>query len=123
MKPGRAVGLIAVTLMLVGAGYWHLTLVDSRPKEDAVVAESPAEIWLRFNQAPDLEQCGISVRGAGGTVRLEAVELADSMALSAKVIDTLEPGEYTVSWLAAPHDDHGVRGRYKFTVEGSRQPR
>jgi methionine-rich copper-binding protein CopC len=123
MRLGRTAGLIAVSLSLLGAGYWHLTLVDSRPREDAVVTESPTEIWLRFNQQPDVEQSGISIRGPGGAVKLEKVRLADSLSLSAKVLDSLEPGDYTVSWLAAPHDDHGIRGRYKFTVESSRDPR
>jgi methionine-rich copper-binding protein CopC len=123
MKLARAVRLIAVTFLLAGAGYWHLTLVDSRPKEDEVVTESPAEIWLRFNEPPDVEQSGISVRGSGGAVRLDEVMLADSLSLSAKILDSLESGEYTVSWLAAPHDDHAIRGRYKFTVESSRNSR
>jgi len=116
MKLGSVVGLIAASCML-GAGYWHLDLVDSRPKADQVVTESPTEIWLRFNQAPDLAQSGISLMGPGGAERLEDVALADSVSLSSKVVDALEPGEYTVSWRAAPHDDHAVRGRYRFTVE------
>jgi len=116
MKLGRAVGLIAVSCLL-GAGFWHLDLVDSRPKQDEVVTESPTELWLRFNQTPDLEQSGISLSGPGGAVELDSVTLADSVSLSSKVVGALEAGEYTVSWRAAPLDDHAVRGRYHFTVE------
>jgi methionine-rich copper-binding protein CopC len=123
MKLGGAVGLIAASFLLLGAGYLHLELVDSRPKEDEVVTEPPVEIWLRFSQPPDVEQSGISVRGPGGAVGLDEVTLADSLSLAAKILDSLESGEYTVSWRAAPHDDHAVRGRYNFTVESSRGPR
>lgn len=120
MKLGRAGVVIVVSFLLSGAAYWHLDLTDSRPKQDEVLAESPPEIWLQFNQAPDLAQSGISLGGPGGAVRLEKVVLADSVSLSARILDPLAPGEYTVSWRAAPHDDHGIRGRYGFTVEGSR---
>lgn len=123
MKLRGAVGLIAVSLLLSGASYLHLELVDSRPKEDEVVTEPPVEIWLRFSQPPDVQQSGISVSGPGGAVRLDNVTLADSLSLSAKIFDSLESGEYTVSWRAAPHHDHAVRGRYRFNVEGSGDPR
>jgi methionine-rich copper-binding protein CopC len=123
MKLGATLTLSVATLMLTGAAYMHLTLVDSRPKEGATVAESPTNIWLRYNQRPDVSRSGISVRGPDGAVALGKAEQADSLSLSAKVMMALEPGEYTVSWLAAAYDDHAIRGRYKFTVEADGGPR
>ncbi len=119
MKLGRFAGLIALSCILSGAGYWHLELTDSRPGQDAVITEPPTEIWLQFDKAPDLEQSGIALLGTSGMVRLEEVTLADSMSISAKVIGALEPGDYIASWRAAPIGDHGIRGRYEFTFEGS----
>ncbi|UCD25195.1 MAG: copper resistance protein CopC [Gemmatimonadota bacterium] len=116
MKLGLTAGLIAVSAVLVGASSFHLTLIDSRPKEGAVLAESPPEIWLRFNQPLDIGKCGIGVRGPTGAVELAKPALADSVSMSAKFSATLAPGEYTVSWLGTPINDHAVRGRYKFTV-------
>jgi methionine-rich copper-binding protein CopC len=67
---------------------------------------------------PDRFRTG-RLRGPGGAIKLDEVTLADSLSLSAKILDSLESGEYTVSWRAAPHDDHPVRGRYGFTIESS----
>ena len=50
-------------------------------------------------------------------VGLDAVALVDSVSISAKVLGAMAAGEYTVSWRAAPHDDHGARGRFTFIVE------
>ena len=119
MNRGRSLAGIAVGVVVLGAGSMHLDLIDSRPKQDEVVAEPPTEIWLRFNAPPDVQQSGISLRGPGGGVRLDTVRLADSLSLSARILDPLRPGDYTVAWLAAPHDDHGIRGRYRFTVAGA----
>jgi len=80
------------------------------------MAESPSEIWLRFNQPLDVAKCGVGVRGPNGAVELAKVVLTDSVSMSAKIPTALPPGEYTVSWLGTPIDDHAVRGRYKFTV-------
>jgi methionine-rich copper-binding protein CopC len=122
MKPRRALWLIAVSCLLTGAGYWHIELTDSRPTEDAVVTASPTEIWLRFDVPPDLEQSGIALLGTSGIVQLDEVALVDSVSISAKITGPMEPGEYIVSWRAAPLDDHGSRGRVKFTLESSRDP-
>ena len=116
MKRGLTLGLLAASAVLIGASSFHLTLIDSKPREDAVVAESPSEIWLRFNQALDVTKCGIGVRGPNGTVELAKVTLTDSVSMSAEIPTPLPPGEYTVSWLGTPLADHAVRGRYKFTV-------
>ena len=118
MRFGMTLALVATSLTLSGATYVHLTLVDSRPKEASVIAESPSEIWLRFNQRLDISKSSIAVRGPGGAVELEKPLAPDSLALSAKLLESLAPGDYTFSWLATPYEDHAVRGRYKFTVEG-----
>ena len=120
MKSGRALGLMAVSCLLIGAGHWHIDLTDSRPQEDEVLATSPSEIWLRFSVAPDLEQSGIALLGTSGMIQLDDVALTDSTSISARVMGDMEPGEYIVSWRAAPHDDHGSRGRFKFKIESSR---
>ena len=116
MRLSLPIGLVAASMVLSGAISFHLTLIDSKPREDAVVAESPSEIWLRFNEALDVTKCGIGVRGPDGAVELAKVALTDSVSMSAKIPAALPPGEYTVSWLGTPLDDHAVRGRYKFTV-------
>lgn len=120
-QPVRAAMAIAVGFLLVGSVRFHLDLVDSRPKENSTVAESPGEIWLLFNNVPIAEQSGISLRGPAGSIRLGPATVSDSLALSVSVTETLGPGEYTVSWLASAADEHTVRGRYKFTVSGDEE--
>jgi methionine-rich copper-binding protein CopC len=109
---------VAGSALLMAAATYHLDLVDTRPRENATVAESPAEIWLLFNHVPDVSRSGISLRGPAGAVELGAVEASDSLALRAAVTETLSPGEYTVSWMAAAEGERAVRGRYRFTVSG-----
>ena len=122
MKPGTTIGLIATSCLLIGAAYWHIDLTDSRPQEDEILNVAPSEIWLRFSVPPDLEQTGIALLGTSGMVELEDVALVDSVSISAKVVGAMAAGEYIVSWRAAPHDDHGTRGRFEFKVESSRDP-
>jgi len=117
MKLGLTITVLATAAVVAGASPFHLTLIDSKPREDAVVTESPSEIWLRFNEELDVTKCGIGVRGPNGAVELAKVTLTDSVSMSAKIPEPLAPGEYTVSWLGTPLNDHAVRGRYKFTVE------
>ncbi len=94
----------------------HIELTDSFPKADAVVDSVPV-IQLWFNVPPELEQSGVGLRGPDGTMRLGKIERGDdSVAFKATVLSELSEGRYTVSWLAAPYEDHGVRGRFRFTV-------
>ena len=102
MKLGRTVTVLAAAAVFAGASPFHLTLIDSKPKEDAVMAESPSEIWLRFNQPLDVAKCGVGVRGPNGAVELAKVVLTDSLSMSAKIPTALPPGEYTASWLGTP---------------------
>ena len=52
-----------------------------------------------------------------GSVKLGAAAGAeDPKVLVVPILDPLGPGTYTVSWTAAPLEDHGVRGRFRFTV-------
>lgn len=114
---------VLVVLMLAALGApattLHLTLVDSSPKPDAVLTQPPREIVLRFNERLDTVRRAISLRGPAGAVALGRVRAApDTMSMMAAVLDTLAPGEYTISWLAAgAAEGHApIRGRQRFTV-------
>jgi len=123
MKLRHALPVLAVLALapaLVASRALHLELVDSHPKADAVV-ETPSEIWLKFSVAPDLEQTSFSVRGAAGNVELGEIAVGESAeVIRARVAQPLADGEYLLSWVGAPADDHPVRGRYAFTVQAAR---
>lgn len=118
----RLSALLAVLpLALAAAVPMHLELVDSYPEEAQVLTDSPAEIWLRFSVAPDMEQTSFSVRGPDGSVDLGEIAAGDEAeVIRATVVGELEAGEYTLSWVGAPPDDHAVRGRYTFSVAAAR---
>lgn len=109
----------AVVLGLASAGaVLHLTLVDSFPREDAVLNERPREILLKFNERPDSTRRGISLRGPEGAVKLGAVRSTDdTLAFAAAVEGPMGAGQYTVSWLAAAPDHAAIRGRFRFTLQ------
>jgi methionine-rich copper-binding protein CopC len=107
--------------VLSGWTAFHLELYESFPDADAVVAEAPAEIWLEFSVAPDMERTSFSVRGPEGNVELGDITAGEKPEIiKAAVTGAMAAGEYTVSWAGAPPDDHVVRGRYNFTVGTAR---
>lgn len=108
---------LALSLPLVGWAAFHLELTASHPEADGTVVEAPAEIWLQFSVAPDTAQSSFSVRGPDGSLELGDIVLGEEPEiLRAQVKGAMPSGEYTVSWVGAPLDDHPVRGRYKFSV-------
>lgn len=124
MKLRRALAggfALIVALGLIGWKAFHLELTDSFPKADEVLKTSPAEVWLEFSVVPDLARTSFSVRGPAGKVDLAPIAAGSSpKTLKAKVNAPLGNGEYTVSWVGAPLDDHTVRGRFSFTVATGR---
>jgi methionine-rich copper-binding protein CopC len=116
-SPGTIAALLVAAMLATGAAGFHLDLVDSRPREGSVITESPAEIYLLYNETPVLERSAISVQGPNGRVDLDKLEAADSNAILARLIEPIGPGEYTVSWLAHSPDGHAVRGRYGSNVD------
>ena len=95
----------------------HIELVASAPAADSTVTQSPDELRLWFSAPLDVARSGAGLRGPDGSVKLGAAAGAeDPKVLVVPILDPLGPGTYTVSWTAAPLEDHGVRGRFRFTV-------
>lgn len=113
-------GLFSVLVAAIAApatAVRHLTLVDSSPKSGAVLAASPREVLLSFNERLDTTRRAISMRGPAGAVAMGPVRsVADTLAFAASVTGALAPGEYTVSWLAGAPGHASIRGRYRFRV-------
>jgi methionine-rich copper-binding protein CopC len=110
---------LAAPLFLTASTSLHLELVASSPFEDQKLEQSPATIWLRFSAIPDMEQTSFSVRGAQGVVELGEIVVGDAPEIiTAELAAPIAAGEYTLSWVGAPADDHPSRGRYVFTVMG-----
>jgi len=113
--------VLILTLVLSGWKVFHIELTGSFPSEEQALAEVPEQIWLEFSVTPDTARSSFSVRGPDGRVELGDIVMGESEEiLTAPVTGPMPVGDYTVSWVAAPLDDHTVRGRYSFTIEASR---
>ena len=118
-RPARSLVLLLAPLLVAASAGLHLELTGSYPEADQELSESPMEIWLQFNEAPDLAQTSFSVRGPAGNVDLGDMATGKSPEIvRADLAGAIQEGEYTVSWVAAPSDDHPVRGRFVFSVAG-----
>jgi methionine-rich copper-binding protein CopC len=116
---------LALTASLVFLGWtaFHLELSASFPEADAVLLESPSEVWLQFSVVPDTARTSFSVTGPDGSVALGEIRQGEGDAekvLRAEVSAPMPPGSYMVSWVGAPMDDHTVRGRFSFSIEAVR---
>ncbi len=95
----------------------HIELVESVPAADAVLSTPPTELVLTFSADLDYERSAVTLRGPGGSVKLSNRQESDNpRVLSVTIEGELRDGPYTVSWTAAPTDDHGGRGRFGFQI-------
>jgi methionine-rich copper-binding protein CopC len=113
--------VVAVPLL---AGAWslaHFELISSYPKKDQAVGAAPIDISLVFSESADSARSSIALQGPAGAVPLGPVRTQDeSLVLLAKVLGTMSPGAYTVSWVSAAPGDELVRGSFRFTVGRAR---
>ena len=110
--------LVGLTLTATTAGtVKHIELVKSFPAADTVLTDSPAELVLTFSADLDMVRSAVTLRGPGGAVKLSDPQQTDDPgAFRVEIEAELEAGSYLVSWTAAPVDDHGGRGRYRFEL-------
>ncbi len=111
-------GIVAVGTLMAAATL-HLALVDSFPKKDATLTESPDQIRLQFNEQPRLPLSRVGLEGPDGAVEVGDIVGTEEKSFMAEVLEILEPGVYTVSWRTAGNDGHVRRGRYRFTLADS----
>lgn len=119
---GIGVGLVA-SLLISTAAQAHITLIDSTPAADAVVA-SPTQIALVFNE---------QLVPRASRIRLELVNEADPTGMTTPHLDVqvvnggttlrakphhpLGMGTYRVHWRAVGEDNHPMTGEFFFSIE------
>ena len=94
----------------------HLRVQRTLPEADAVLAESPRQIQVWFNQAPDPAISRLTLEGAAGEIALGDTAVHEDQSLLAMLPSKLEAGAYTVRWRTAGDDGHTQRGDFAFTV-------
>ncbi|UCD23890.1 MAG: copper resistance protein CopC [Gemmatimonadota bacterium] len=119
---GRVTSITAAlscfAMLGMAASAWHLDLLDSYPKADQVLTESPDTVRFWFNQEPDIPLAGASIDGPSGRIKMgKAQETDDPKSFKVEVLEKLESGTYTVVWRAAGSDGHVIRGRFTFQLQ------
>lgn len=122
----RLLGLIALTLVLVGltvsvvgssapAGA-HATLQETVPTDDALVADVPGSVELRFDEPVAATTGAVRIIAPdGGRVERSAQEVRGGRTLRVGV-DGDAVGTYTVAYRVVSDDGHNISGSLLFHV-------
>ncbi|MFN2637504.1 MAG: copper resistance CopC/CopD family protein [Gemmatimonadaceae bacterium] len=114
--------LLALVMLLVPARAWaHAHLRRSEPAAGSRLTAPPLMIRLWFSEQPELSMTFASLKdstgrevplgsaGSGATAQLQ---------IAFRVLGTLSPGRYTLTWRTAASDGHPSHGKFIFTVLG-----
>jgi methionine-rich copper-binding protein CopC len=126
MKPAiqlvTLLGLSALWLVLLCTpALAHSRLLERYPAEEAVLAEPPEQVQLRFNEPIEAEFSPLKVSDQqGNRVDEDNARISPNDA-TLLVIDLKElaKGSYTVEWRVTSADGHPVNGTYRFAVDPS----
>jgi methionine-rich copper-binding protein CopC len=95
----------------------HSLLLESSPGSDAVVAGSPREVNLRFNNRIEKALSRVRLVDGQGARRDLAVATADGTPDRVVApVPRLAAGQYRVEWQVLSTDGHVVSGRFSFRV-------
>ena len=93
----------------------HASLVETDPAEGQVLAESPGEARLTFDETVSVAASGVQVFDAQGEAVTSEAATRDAV-LTVDLPDTLAEGTYVVSWRVVSADGHPVAGALTFSV-------
>lgn len=118
------VGVAAVILLVPAPAIAHAKLKRSSPATGAQLSTSPEFMRLWFTEQPELRFTFASLKDdAGKTIQLGSVEqeASDRMGVAFRVLNTLLPGRYTLTWRTAASDGHPSSGSFSFVVLAGQQ--
>lgn len=120
----RSTSIAALTLigsaLAATAASAHPKLVKSDPAGNAVVASSPKELRLSFNEDLVSKFSGVEVKNQQGQkieIGSAAPNPADKKQFVVPVPTPLAEGVYQVDWHAVAADTHRIQGSYSFMVK------
>ncbi len=106
-----------VALVAAPAGWAHSVLLSTEPANDAVVAEAPEHVELRFDEPVDTALGSIRVYdGSGERVDSDEIERPEPEVVTGGIEGPLEDGTYTVTWRAISADSDPISGAFVFHV-------
>ncbi len=104
----------------VTAALAHAKLTVATPAADSVVAASPKELRMTFNEGLIAKFSSVEVKSQDGQ-KIEtgtaAADPADKKQMVVPLPAALADGIYSVKWHAVTDDTHRVEGTYSFTVK------
>ncbi|MHA7135189.1 copper resistance CopC/CopD family protein [Oerskovia turbata] len=106
---------VVLTLASASPATAHAVIVDSDPRDGAVVEDSPASLTLTFNEPVQVPPGGVALLDASGaTVPVESVAVDSRVEITPPSV--LDDGTYVVSWRVTSGDTHPVAGAFTFSV-------
>lgn len=113
------IALISLAGIATGAQA-HAKFTAASPAADTVVAASPKELRIIFNEGLIAKFSGVEVKSKDGT-KIETgaaiIDPADKKQLVVPLPTALADGLYSVKWHAVSEDTHHLEGTYSFTVK------
>lgn len=109
--------ILIVNFSLMGNSWAHATLESNNPTDNAVLATTPQNIVLVFDQSVSLLHSKLT-NGNGDDIPLEAENAITSGQEIQVALPTLMPDSYQFEWGIYSEDGHPVTGTLKFTITG-----
>lgn len=125
IRPGRRLAALVGTFVAVvalvlpaGPAAAHAELVESDPVDNAVVAESPRAVTLRFSEGIETALGALRLFDATGEpVTVGPTERPDGAGDAVRVsVPELARGTYLVAWRVTSADGHPIQGSFLFSV-------
>ncbi|WP_084799989.1 copper resistance CopC family protein [Bradyrhizobium sp. Ai1a-2] len=120
----RPVSALGITLLCVGlvclptAASAHAALVKSDPASRAVLAHSPQQIELCFNERIELKFSKVELKNANGqSLTLGDLKAGNDPKCMVTAVSDMRPGSYSVHYRVLSQDGHVVDYGYQFIVE------
>ena len=113
------IGLTSIAAMSTAA-FAHPKMTSSIPAENSMVAASPTEIRIVFNEnlEPSLSGGDVLTKAGKKIETGKAVtDPTDKKQLVIPIVGQLASDTYTVDWHAVAADSHRIKGKYTFTVK------
>ncbi|HVS26297.1 MAG TPA: copper resistance CopC family protein [Burkholderiales bacterium] len=116
--------LSAVTFVLFfflngyGLAFAHAVVVESSPRESAVLEQAPDRIQLRFNVKIEKTLTHVSLtKGGKQRIKLPPSDFSQSAPERLEVLlPPLEPGDYLLRYSVLAADGHTTQGALRFSI-------
>lgn len=115
-----AVAALVSCAVIATAAQAHAKLTSTNPAADAVVAVSPKELRMTFNEGLIAKFSGVELKTEKGQkveTGVAVVDPADKKQLIVPLPTALSDGLYSVKWHAVSEDTHRLEGAYSFSVK------